>query len=198
MFQSRIRRSAGARSHHLRSAATALIALTVAAACDAPATLAPDHAEPDAQVLAADATPQASRAVNAEIAGDELIEAIRHATARYNSTEQAVRDGFQPENVCVPQMGYHWVNFGRVDPVFDPLAPEIMVYAPGPNGQPQLVAVEYLVVDIGQGRPELNGYPMDDGVAPLPFDHWTLHVWLYEDNPDGIFEAHNPNVNCGN
>jgi hypothetical protein len=26
--------------------------------------------------------------------------------------------------------------------------------------------------------------------------HWSLHVWLYEDNPNGVFTPFNPNVSC--
>jgi hypothetical protein len=43
-----------------------------------------------------------------------------------------------------------------------------------------LVAVEYIVIDVGQPAPT----------------HWSLHVWLWKDNPNGLFAAFNPDVSC--
>jgi hypothetical protein len=90
-------------------------------------------------------------------------------------------------------MGFHWVNGGEVDPVFDPMNPEAVLY--GPNGK--LVAVEYIVINTGQAAPTFDGQPFDVGGAPLPVAHWTLHVWLYQQNPSGLFFAWNPTIVCG-
>jgi hypothetical protein len=83
-----------------------------------------------------------------------------------------------------------------VDPVFDPLQPEVMLYAPGPGGKPRLVAVEYIVIDVGQPRPSFGDHPFDVGGTPVPVPHWSQHVWLYQDNPDGLLTADNPAVCC--
>lgn len=93
-------------------------------------------------------------------------------------------------------MGYHWVNSSLVDPVFEPTRPEVVLYAPGPNGLMKLVAVEYIVIDVGQPRPTFNGHPFDIGGTPVPVPHWSLHVWLYATNPDGQLAAFNPNMPC--
>jgi hypothetical protein len=58
-------------------------------------------------------------------------------------------------------MGYHWLNPTLVDDVFDPLQPEVVLYATGSDGELKLVAIEYIVIDVGQGRPEFAGYEFD-------------------------------------
>lgn len=130
-----------------------------------------------------------------------LAKMVKSANARFHSTTQAIMAGFEPTDECVAVpgiggMGYHWVNPGRVDPAFDPLQPEVMLYESGPGGNLKLVAVEYVVIDIGQDAPMFGDQPFDVGGAPLPIPHWTLHVWLYKDNPSGMFAKFNPNVSC--
>ena len=98
--------------------------------------------------------------------------------------------------IDVGGMGYHWVNGSLVDPTYDPLNPEALLYATGAGGKLRLVGVEYLVLNVGQPIPMFGDEPFDVGGAPLPVPHWTQHVWLYEDNPLGIFAPFNPNVTC--
>jgi hypothetical protein len=95
------------------------------------------------------------------------------------------------ECVAVPGlggMGFHWVNQAIVDPVFDPLTPEAVLYEPS--------AVEYIVINVGQPAPTFGGQPFDVGGTPVPVPHWSLHVWLYIDNPNGMFTPFNPNASC--
>ena len=89
-------------------------------------------------------------------------------------------------------MGYHWVNGPLVDPTFDPLKPEAMLY----DEHKHLIAVEYIVINVGQPAPTFDGQPFDVGGAPLPVAHWTLHVWLFKKNPNGLFNPWNPDVVC--
>lgn len=93
-------------------------------------------------------------------------------------------------------MGEHWVNPSLVDPVFDPLQPESLLYEPGADGKHTLVGLEYIVIDVGQDRPSFGGRPFDVGGAPIPAPHWTLHLWLWRDNPSGLFAPFNPDVTC--
>ncbi|HEY0678537.1 MAG TPA: hypothetical protein VGD17_09635 [Chitinophagaceae bacterium] len=131
----------------------------------------------------------------------QLLQAVREATARFHSTNQAIRAGYVPDDHCVSVpglggMGYHWANPTLVDAVFDPLKPEVVLYATGPGGNLRLVAVEYIVVNTGQAAPTFAGQPFNVGGTPLPIPHWSLHVWLYETNPSGIFIPFNPNISC--
>ena len=93
-------------------------------------------------------------------------------------------------------MGYHWLKPALVDAVFEPQKPEVVLYASGPGGKLRLVAVEYIVLKEGQPWPMFGNQPFDDGGTPDPRPHWSLHVWLYENNPSGIFKPFNPNISC--
>ena len=128
---------------------------------------------------------------------DGLLKAVRGATARYNSTAQALEAGYQPDTHCVPGMGYHWLNASLVDPVFDPLNPEVVIYAHDANGRLRVVAVEYVVIDAGQPQPDFAGRAFDVGGTPVPLPHWSQHVWLYEANADGVLTNFNPAIACG-
>lgn len=134
-------------------------------------------------------------------AQEELLKAVRGSTAKYHATTQAIKAGYEPSNFCVSVpglggMGYHWTNPLLVDDKFDPLQPEAVLYASGPGGKLKLIAVEYVVLDKGQPRPMFAGHPLDIKGTPNPEPHWSLHVWLYEENPKGIFEPFNPNITC--
>ncbi len=90
--------------------------------------------------------------------------------------------------------------------------PAILIYEPQADGSMQLVAVENLVFDkawkaAGKGDwPTFHGHPYDamaDDPATPGIDeahnfepHHDLHVWLYRDNPRGMFAQFNPRVNC--
>ncbi len=140
------------------------------------------------------------KAVNASSSQSELLAALRPASARFHSERQATKHGYVSTVECVASpaggMGVHWVNESLVDPVFDPLRPETVLYAPGPGGKPKLVAVEYIVIDVGQPAPTFGGQAFDVGGTPVPVPHWSLHVWLWKDNPSGLFAALNPDVSC--
>jgi hypothetical protein len=138
-----------------------------------------------------------------EEADPELVRAVKAATARFNSMKQAARAGYMdpgPDHcVAVPglgAMGYHWVNMDLVDPVFDPLEPEALLYAYDKNGNKKLVGIEYVVIDVGQDWPHFGEHPFDERGTPIEDPHWSLHVWLYESNPNGLFTPFNPNVFC--
>jgi hypothetical protein len=130
-----------------------------------------------------------------------LLKAVHAATARFHSTVQATRSGYEVASGCVAHptlgaMGYHWSNGALVDPVFEPLRPEAVLYEPQANGSLKLVAVEYIVIDIGQPAPTFDGRAFDEGGTPVPVPHWSLHVWVHRDNPNGVFTPFNPAVSC--
>lgn len=142
-----------------------------------------------------------SQAALSKAAESELLKAVRRATSRFHSTTQAIMAGYEPDDHCVSVpglggMGFHWANMSLVDPVFDPLKPEVLLYATGPGGNLRLVAIEYIVINVGQPRPMFDDHPFDIGGTPVPVPHWSLHVWLYEPNPNGIFTPFNPNITC--
>lgn len=130
-----------------------------------------------------------------------LLKSVRSSTSRFHSTTQAIKAGYEADDHCVSVpglggMGYHWANQQLVDPTFEPLKPEAILYASGPGGKLQLVAVEYIVIDVGQPRPAFGDQLFDIGGTPVPVPHWSLHVWLHKENPSGMFMPFNPNVTC--
>jgi hypothetical protein len=142
-----------------------------------------------------------SASLNAKAAKTDLLKSVKNATSRFHSTTQAIKAGYEPDDHCVSApglggMGYHWVNSSLVDEFFDPLNPEAVLYETGPGGNLRLVALEYIVLDLGQTPPVFGSQPFDVGGTPIPAPHWSLHVWLYKDNPSGIFMPFNPDVSC--
>jgi hypothetical protein len=103
-------------------------------------------------------------------------------------------------------MGIHYVNPPLLgDPALDPMRPEILLYAPTAGGKLELVGLEYWKADADQDldtredEPTMFGQafgaPMD-GHAPGMPKHYDLHVWLFEDNPAGMFAPFNPALTC--
>ncbi|MDP9485789.1 MAG: hypothetical protein M3Q49_08415 [Actinomycetota bacterium] len=136
-------------------------------------------------------------------ASKQLAE-VREATAKYQDESKARTDGYERTDHCIEDpklggMGYHYANMSILDLQIDPLKPELLLYAPSGDGGRKLVAVEYMVPDVGQKHPtlfgkEFNG-PMPGHEPGMPV-HYDLHVWAWEANPNGIFAPFNPNVRC--
>lgn len=89
--------------------------------------------------------------------------------------------------------------------------PAILIYEPQANGSVELVAVENLVFakswkEAGRGAPPtFHGVAFDtmtdDPATALDeahnFEpHHDRHVWLYRENPNGVFAQYNPRVSC--
>ena len=142
---------------------------------------------------------------------DKGLKAVKAATARYHSIEQAKADGYTGvDEPCVASpegaMGIHYVNPALLqDPALDPLRPEILLYVPSANGKLKLVGVEYWKADADQkldtreDEPTLLdqpfGAPMEGHAPGMPV-HYDLHVWLFKDNPAGMFAPFNPTLTC--
>lgn len=90
--------------------------------------------------------------------------------------------------------------------------PAVLIYEPQADGSMELVAVENLVfkaswVAAGNAEPPtFHGRPydsMEDDPATADIDeahnfmpHFDRHVWLYRENPSGVFAQFNPAVSC--
>jgi hypothetical protein len=124
------------------------------------------------------------------------LDEVRNANAKYLDEQKALDDGFVDIGLFMPNMGWHYRKLNRVDGKFDPTRPEFLVYADDPcGGKRKLVAVEY-VVPFEEARRAPEGFfgKADEWDANQTFGLWTLHAWLYEYNPDGVFAAFNPRV----
>ena len=93
----------------------------------------------------------------------------------------------------------------------DYLNPAILIYEPQADGSLELVAVENLVFErawLAAGNtapPTFHGraydHMIDDPSTSVDeahqFEpHWDRHVWVFRDNPNGVFAQFNPNVTC--
>lgn len=138
----------------------------------------------------------------------ELV-AVRDALRRFEDPVVAVREGYFSTVGCVAYrngaMGVHFLNPSLIGPTLDPMRPQILVYEPVDRGRRlRLVAAEWFV-PLATGvaeRPVLFGRPFDgpmeghEPLMPRELHHYDLHVWLFRDNPDGLFNATNRNVRC--
>lgn len=191
----------------LRLAALLPLAALVLAGCDV-SPAAPDEALEGTRATghALHAAPGPHGKATPVRAHGDLLKAVRQETARFNSHTQAERFGYHVEDLCVAvpglgAMGHHAVNGAAIDPVFDPMQPEALLYIPNAGGRLKLVGVEYIVIDVGQEAPTFDGQPFDvGGVPPLMAEgvpHWSLHVWSHAENPAGTFVPFNPSLSCG-
>lgn len=162
--------------------------------------------------------------IGAASAGDDhsLTAVAAAATARFHSLDAAQAAGWNLEVIdvnhlsCIEDpaagggMGVHWAKPALLgDASSDPTQPEALVYAPGPTGRPRLAALEYIIFQ----QPWLDAHPgQQDPAPPELFDRpyaltpspnrfglpafYSLHVWIWEPNPSGLFKPWNPRVHC--
>ena len=89
--------------------------------------------------------------------------------------------------------------------------PAILIYEPQADGSLELVAVENLVFISAWEKAGNKAPPSFQGVewdrmeddpttkideAHMFEPHYDRHVWLYRENPNGIYAQFNPNVTC--
>lgn len=89
--------------------------------------------------------------------------------------------------------------------------PAILIYEPQADGSLELVAVENLVFQKSWAATGAKAPPTFHGVAwdnmkddpATTIDeahmfepHFDRHVWIYRENPNGVFAQFNPNVSC--
>lgn len=91
-------------------------------------------------------------------------------------------------------MGYHYGKVANIDGNARLLEPEILMYEPQPDGSLKFVGIEFVVpLSASATPPSLFGLQYHRNEA---FQLWVLHVWLYKDNPSGMFTDWNPTVSC--
>lgn len=123
-------------------------------------------------------------------------------------------------------MGVHYVHMGLLGISGPPnprvtgtgihtdfLRPSVLIYEPQADGSMALVAIENLAFEASwkaaghAAPPAFFGVPYDymadDPATAIDeahkFEpHFDRHVWLYRENPNGLFAPFNPNVSCAN
>ena len=161
---------------------------------------------------------QTTSAASASAPMSADLQAARAALAKYNDPFAAIRDGYFSTLACIdfPQgakhgpveyppgaMGVHFLNPANIGPKLDPTRPQVLIYEPV-GDKLTLVAAEWFmpVAAAGTTVPAIFGRnlegPMDGHQPIMPEDlrHYDLHVWLWKDNPRGVFTSTNAAVKC--
>ena len=175
---------------HHRSVFVAMMAL---AACRGTGAVAGMSAAPVAVTVSAPKVPPA-RSISEPLPLTELAKA-RRATARYQNLREALRDGYVDIGVVLPNMGRHLLKEALLDATFDAERPELLVYMEDLGGRMKLVAVEYAVpLKVTDTPPDGFSGGADGWFRDERFELWTLHAWIFRDNPDGMFSPTNRRV----
>lgn len=151
----------------------------------------------------------------------KLVEIVRNATHQYQDVANAT--GYSPVLGCVSgpdhgAMGIHYVNTSLINgetllsnSQVDATKPQALIYEPQSNGDLKLVGVEFIILASAlppNAAPEVEGHLMQyiDGPSTsrpkatpnrygLPA-FFELHVWAWQDNPQGSFVDWNNHVTC--
>jgi len=97
-------------------------------------------------------------------------------------------------------LGIPFVNL-RI-PDLEPTRPQVVLYELTDDGEYDLLGFEWFTpTSDADDPPELFGKsfhgPMDGETRLIP-RHYGLHVWLFNENPDGMFKLYNPSVTRSN
>jgi hypothetical protein len=139
----------------------------------------------------------------------ELVQVVRQATQKYTNVNTAISAGYQPVLGCVSgqdhgAMGVHYLNASLLNGELDATQPQALIYEPLGGGSMRLVGVEF-IVDAATWQkkntapPQL--YQQLLQLIPSPNRYglntfYELHVWAWQDNPNGAFVDWNNKVNC--
>ena len=152
----------------------------------------------------------------ADTDGQSSLAEIRAVTAKFHDINVAKAAGYELGYIngsgdriitgCIANptagvMGYHYFNKALIDDlVVDPLKPEGLVYTKGPDGNLNLVAVEYVVPGPNSNPPGVSQPPTVHGIQMhilVPsVGFYIQHFWIWANNPAGIFTDWNPKLTC--
>lgn len=146
------------------------------------------------------------------------LQSVKKLLDKYNDPVVAVYDGFYSTLGCIEYpkggdegamqyapggMGVHFLNLANVGPTLDPAKPQVLIYEPV-GDKLKLVAAEWFVPTqvVGDKPPSIFGKQLEgpmEGHQPLMpagLHHYDLHVWLWKNNPGGVFSPTNSAVKC--
>jgi hypothetical protein len=145
----------------------------------------------------------------------ESVANVRDATAGFKDPSAALAGGYDlltdsADLACIDQegsgaMGIHYVKGALVQGgKIDAARPQALVYQRTDEGALQLAAVEYVVIQADwdathTAPPSLFGQtfmvtPAGNRYGLPAF--YSLHAWVWKDNPDGMFAMWNPSASC--
>ncbi|MEP6549835.1 MAG: hypothetical protein ABJB95_01560, partial [Gemmatimonadales bacterium] len=138
--------------------------------------------------------------------------------AKYSDPFAAIKDGYFSTLACIDfptgatdgnvtyppgAMGIHFLNPANIGPKLDPTKPQVLIYEPVGN-KLVLAGAEWFVPVAAAGVvvPAIFGQtlagPMDghEPIMPATLRHYDLHVWLWKNNPRGMFTSTNAALKC--
>jgi hypothetical protein len=141
---------------------------------------------------------------------------IKASLEKYRDPIVAVRDGYFSTLACIEfpagepgamgyapgGMGVHFLNMNYVGPQLDTLHPQVLIYEPVRDTLRLVAAEWFMPAQLSSTRPHIFGRDLDgpmEGHAPImpaELHHWDMHVWLWKNNPAGMFSPTNPTVSC--
>lgn len=147
------------------------------------------------------------------------MQKVRAGLEKYQDPIVAVHDGYLSTLGCVEYpkgggegamkytpggMGVHFINGQLIGPKLDPSKPQVLIYEMDANNKLKLAAAEWFmpVEAAGAAAPKIFGQTLGGPMAghkPLMPDglvHYDVHVWLWKNNPAGLFSPTNPSVSC--
>lgn len=159
---------------------------------------------------------QPQQAGVAKLAPDLVM--AKSALEKYKDPIVAVHDGYFSTLGCIEYpkgggegtmaykaggMGVHFLNLQLIGPPLAPDKPQVLIYEPVGN-KLRLVAAEWFVpvAAAGDQRPSIFGQELEGPmvghkpIMPEGLHHYDLHVWLWKDNPNGVFHPTNSAVKC--
>jgi hypothetical protein len=146
------------------------------------------------------------------------VQAAKAALAKYIDPLAAVKDGYFSTVACIDfpkgakdgsieyppgAMGVHFLNPANIGPTLDPTKPQVLLYELDDH-KLKLTGAEWFVpvAVAGDKAPMIFGQtlagPMDghEPIMPPSLRHYDLHVWMWKDNPRGMFTSTNSAVKC--
>jgi len=145
-------------------------------------------------------------------ADSPLVAEVYGATKRFKDINVALGEGWVQGTPCVSgpdfgAMGVHFVQPARIAAaLLDPKQPEALIYEPLEDGNFRLVGVEFIILaNVWQtnnptaGPPALEGNLLNFIGEPNRFGlpaFYEMHVWAFQENPNGSFADWNSRVVC--
>jgi hypothetical protein len=163
------------------------------AACDETPPLAPER---DAGIEAQFAKQIPQKEI------DLLVAKLRRETDRYHDIDVAIADGFVHVHDCEVRpgegaAGMVYAHPARMmDGLIRPALPDGLLYEPSSTGKPKLVGVELIMPYSLWTR---SSPPTFYGATFQPEDEFGvfgLHVWVWRQNPAGLFAQAHAGVSC--
>jgi hypothetical protein len=146
------------------------------------------------------------------------LNAVKAALDKYKDPIVAIREGYLSTLGCVDfptggtehgsmeykpgAMGVHFINMNLLSPKLDSTKPQVLLYEPVGDKLVLTGAEWFVPTAMSKTPPTILGHqlmgPMEGHapIMPAELHHWDLHVWLYKNNPNGMFSPTNSAVKC--